>query len=142
MNMFLGNRFEVFFDGDCPLCKREISMIRRKDRECQLILTDIADQNFEPENRTLKELMREIHGRKSNGDYVTGVDVFREIYRRLGFGFLVRASEVPGIRQILDLGYKMFAYFRFRHAMHRMKKLGRDCDRCQLKGESSPGTPT
>lgn len=22
---------EVFFDGDCPLCKREIEMIRRRD---------------------------------------------------------------------------------------------------------------
>ncbi len=142
MNTICKNQFEVFYDGDCPLCKREIDMIRRKDRGGQLKLTDIADENFVAEGRTLKELMREIHGRTAKGDFVTGVDVFREIYRCLGFGFLVNISSLPVIRQALDLGYRLFAYFRYRHAMHRMKKQGRDCESCQVKKNSTLGTPS
>lgn len=133
-------QFEVFYDGDCPLCKREIDMIRRKDRDGRLKLTDIASDKFVPEGRSLKVLMREIHGRKASGEYVIGVDVFREIYRTLGFGFLVNISSLPVIRQALDLGYRFFAYFRFRHAMHRMKKQGRDCETCQVTKSSTAGT--
>ncbi len=27
------DQFEVFYDGKCPLCRREIEMVRRKDKE-------------------------------------------------------------------------------------------------------------
>ncbi len=38
--------FEVFYDGDCPLCKREIGMLRRLDRRRWVRFTDIADPAF------------------------------------------------------------------------------------------------
>ncbi|MFK7767096.1 MAG: thiol-disulfide oxidoreductase DCC family protein [Mariniblastus sp.] len=115
-------KFEVLYDGQCPLCKREIDMIRRKDKRGQLILTDIASAEFTPTDRTLDQLMREIHGRNEDGSYVTGVEVFRQIYSRLGFGFVVSPTRLPVIRHLLDLGYTIFAKLRFWHAMHRMKK--------------------
>jgi predicted DCC family thiol-disulfide oxidoreductase YuxK len=128
--------FEVFFDGGCPLCKREIAMIRRKDVNNRLKLTDISTEGFQSADRTLDQLMREIHGRLPSGEYVTGVEVFREIYDRLGFGFLSRLSKVVGIRHLLDAGYRFFAYFRFRHAMHRMEKRKSECQECEVKPRS------
>ena len=124
------NRFEVFYDGKCPLCRREIDMIRKKDTANQLILTDIAASEFRSPGPSLEALMKRIHGRKNSGELVTGVDVFREIYRRLGYSKSVWLSERFGVRQILDLGYRVFAYFRFRHAKHRMP--GEDCDSCRV----------
>ena len=87
--------FEVFFDGQCPLCRREIDMIRRMDRRGQLILTDIASDSFEPESVPLDQLMREIHGRVVGGPYVTGVEVFRQIYQRVGWGAVVGPTRWP-----------------------------------------------
>ncbi len=125
--MDLGNdHFEVFYDGQCPLCKREIDMIRKKDRSNKLILTDIAAAGFSPEGIPLDTLMREIHGRIPNGEYVTGVEVFRQIYQRIGFAAFVRPTRLPVIRHFLDIAYKCFAYLRFKHAMHRINK--RQCD--------------
>ncbi len=117
-------KFEVFFDGQCPLCKREIDMIRRKDRSGKLILTDISSAGFEPGEYSLETLMREIHGKLPDGTYVTGVEVFRQIYQRIGFSGLVAPTRLPVIRQFLDLGYRCFAYLRFKHAMHRLSKTG------------------
>ena len=126
--------FEVFYDGQCPLCKREIDMVRRKDKHNRLRLTDIAASDFQPvAGKDLAELMKEIHGRKANGDFVTGVDVFREIYSRLGFGWLVSASRVPILQQVLDVGYRVFAYLRFKHASRRIRLAGIDCQQCQIE---------
>ncbi|MFM8218853.1 MAG: DCC1-like thiol-disulfide oxidoreductase family protein, partial [Planctomycetaceae bacterium] len=34
-------RFEIFFDGDCPLCRREMEMWQRYDRGGRVLFTDI-----------------------------------------------------------------------------------------------------
>ena len=128
--------FEVFYDGQCPLCKREIDMIRRKDKHNRLKLTDIAATDFKTvTGKDLNSLMKEIHGRDSKGNFVTGVDVFREIYSRLGFGWLVKISRLPVLRHALDVGYRIFAYLRFKHASRRMKRAGIDCQQCQIEQE-------
>lgn len=126
--------FEVFFDGQCPLCNREIEMVRRKDKLGRLQLTDISKADYQPVmGIDLEDLMKEIHGRYADGSFVTGVEVFREIYDRIGFGWLVSISRLPVLRQLLDLAYRVFAYFRFRHALARMKRAGIDCQKCQIE---------
>ena len=127
------SKFEVFFDGECPLCRREIDMIRRKDKRDVLLLTDISAQGFELEGFTQSELMKEIHGRKADGSFVKGVEVFRQIYRRLGFERTVRATRFPLIKHVLNFGYWIFAKLRYAHAMHRAKrqaKIGCDSNSC------------
>ena len=139
-------KFEVYFDGQCPLCKREIEMIRRHDRSQSLKLTDIAAPEFISDDFPLETLMREIHGRMPDGKYVTGVEVFREIYRRMGFSRIVWSTRLPVVRQLLDIFYRVFAFLRFKHAMHRMKKAGSEVlpDRCESGScqsvKSSPET--
>jgi predicted DCC family thiol-disulfide oxidoreductase YuxK len=34
--------FEVFFDGQCPICVREIRMLSKLDRREKIRFTDIA----------------------------------------------------------------------------------------------------
>ena len=72
--------------------------------------------------------MRSIHGRFLSGprqnEWVQGVDVFREIYSRLGFGGMVSISRWPLLRSLLAIGYKVFAYLRYRAAVRRIRKKG------------------
>ena len=119
--------FEVFFDGKCPLCLREINMIRRKDRRKRLTLTDIADPEFEPSDVPLSELMAEIHGRNPDGSYVKGVEVFRQIYSRIGFGFVVKLSRLPLVGKALDFAYYLFAKIRYWSAKRRMARCDTLC---------------
>ena len=118
--------FEVFFDEQCPLCRKEIKFVRKRDRDGKLKLTDISDPNFDPSStgKSLDELMREIHGRYADGTLVTGVEVFREIYQRIGFGAFVVPSRWIGVRWCMDKMYNLFAALRYRNAKKRMEKNG------------------
>lgn len=113
--------FEVFYDSHCPMCKSEIEMIRRKDKRSQMKLTDISAADFDAADtgKTLDQLMREIHGRYADGSIVIGVEVFREIYGRLGFGFLVKPTRWAIIRWPMDMAYRLFAGIRYRAALKR-----------------------
>jgi len=126
--------FEVFFDGDCPLCCREIAFLRRLDRRRNAIrFTNIAEAGFTPSAHGLDELSRadlmaRIHGRSSDGEIVEGVEVFRRLYAAVGFGPLVALTRLRPIAALLDAGYRWFA-------RNRLRLTGRcDGDTCLVPG--------
>lgn len=110
--------FEVFYDGDCPLCVREISALRALDRGGRVRFTDIADPRFDPESEGLppwQTLMDRIHGRVlASGQLVEGVEVFRALYEAVGLGVLVRATRWGPLDRALTHGYAAFAERRLR----------------------------
>lgn len=107
---------EMFYDGDCPLCLRETNFIRRLDRNRRVCFTNIASPDFDPSStgKAYHELMAEIHGRLTDGRWVTGVEVFRRLYSSVGLGPLVQLTRLPLIRQLLNAGYRVFARNRLR----------------------------
>lgn len=123
---------QVFYDGDCPLCRREIALLRRLDRKQRVWFTDIADPEFRAEEWgiTLPQLMDEIHLRRRDGTWVRGVEAFRLLYQAVGFGWLVPITRLPGIRQGLDAGYRVFA-------KNRLKWTGRCTDTCAIEPRNS-----
>ena len=109
--------FEVFFDGGCPLCAKEIDFIRWLDKKNCLIFTDIDANDFNPIQETGRDfatLMASIHGRLSDGTIIHGVEVFRQLYGRTAFKWAIPLTRLPGITQILDLLYDFFARYRLR----------------------------
>lgn len=111
-----GKLVEVFFDGDCPLCLREVNLLRRLDRSGRVQFTDIAAPDFvaavTPEEHA--DFMARIRGRLPDGTMIEGVEVFRRLYAAVGFGALVAPTRLPGVSQLLDLGYRVFARNRLR----------------------------
>ncbi|MBT8493491.1 MAG: DUF393 domain-containing protein [Deltaproteobacteria bacterium] len=130
-----GYRVEVFHDGDCPLCNREIRMLRRLDRKKRIRFTDIAARDFDPGplGTTMDALMERIHGRLPDGSWIEGVEVFRQLYSAIGLWWLVPITRLPGISHLLELGYRVFA-------TNRLKWTGRcvaGSDACELPRASS-----
>ena len=107
---------EVFYDGGCPLCVREIGMLRRLDSKHRIHFVDIDDANFHVADygKTYDELMAQMHGRLPDGTWIQGVEVFRRLYKAVGFGPLVMLSRLPVIAQMLNVGYWVFAKNRLR----------------------------
>lgn len=125
-----GKTVEVFYDGDCPLCMREIAMLRRRDRAAKIQFTDIAAPGFQTE-RSYDELMARIHGRLPDGTWIDGVEVFRQLYAAIGFRKAVAVSRVPGISHVLRAVYWLFA-------KNRLRLTGR----CAISPGSSPSCRT
>jgi predicted DCC family thiol-disulfide oxidoreductase YuxK len=124
-------QIEVFYDGDCPLCRREIAMLRRMDRKRQIRFTDIAAVDFQASSDEVSwdDLMSEIHGRLPDGSWIRGVEVFRRLYSAVGWGPLVRLSRLPLVSSMLAWGYRLFA-------RNRLRWTGRcavDRDGCDVK---------
>jgi predicted DCC family thiol-disulfide oxidoreductase YuxK len=107
---------EVFYDGDCPLCRREIDMLKRWDKNQRILFTDIAAPGFDPAllGKSHEELMAQIHGRLPTGEWIIGVEVFRQLYSAVGWNWIVRWTRLPVVRQILDWAYQFFARYRLR----------------------------
>jgi predicted DCC family thiol-disulfide oxidoreductase YuxK len=103
--------FEVFYDGACPLCVREIDMLRRRDRRRKIRFTDIAAAGFDAGSVGVspEALMARIHGRLPDGTIIEGVEVFRRLYAAAGFERTVSFTRLAGVAPILDAAYRAFA---------------------------------
>jgi predicted DCC family thiol-disulfide oxidoreductase YuxK len=119
-----GRSVEVFYDGDCPLCMREIRMLVRKDKAARIEFTDIAAPTFDAAShgKTYDQLMQRIHGRVADGSWIEGVEVFRQLYAAIGWRRVVAITRIPGISHLLALGYRLFA-------ANRLRLTGRRCDK-------------
>jgi len=124
---------EVFFDGGCPLCRREIGLLQKWDRRRKIRFTDIDAPGFRAEDlgKSHEEFMSKIYGRLRNGTWIQGVEVFRRMYGAVGFGWIVAVTRWPGISHLMDAGYRVFA-------QNRLRLTGR-ChgDACKLQCNSS-----
>lgn len=109
-------QIEVFFDGGCPLCVREMNLLRRMDRNGQIRFTDIDAPDFDAAayGKTREELMQRMHGRQPDGSWISGVEVFRQMYTAVGYERLVWMTRLPVVSQALDLAYTVFARNRLR----------------------------
>jgi predicted DCC family thiol-disulfide oxidoreductase YuxK len=118
MSLREGQRgFLVLYDGDCPLCSREIRFLERRDRRRGRIqFEDIAAPSFDPSRFGLdaRDLMARIHGVLPNGTVVQGVEVFRQAYTAVGLGWVMAPTRWPGINRLADLAYRIFAKNRLR----------------------------
>ncbi|HBV64794.1 MAG TPA: DUF393 domain-containing protein [Rhodopirellula sp.] len=125
-------RGEGFYDGECPLCMREIKMLSWMDRRHRIRFTDISTDDFSPDQfgRSIQDFMDEIQGRLPDGQWIIGVEVFRRLYAAVGLGALVALTRVPGISHGLEAGYRVFA-------KNRLRLTGR-CDTLSCKVDTRP----
>jgi predicted DCC family thiol-disulfide oxidoreductase YuxK len=106
----------VFFDGDCPICDREIALMRRLDRRQRLVFCDFSRSDYAPTSIDISpaELGRIIHARWGDGTIITGVDVFRAMWETVGLGFLARLTRLSLIEPLVVKAYAWFARNRLR----------------------------
>ena len=121
---------ELFYDGDCPLCEKEIRVLKFLDRKSAIQFVDIAGTGFDPAQYgpSMDDFMREIHARRPDGKFVTGMEAFRGVYNLLGLGLLSRATLIPGLKQTFDAAYRLFA-------RNRLRVTGRSNYSCRVDGK-------
>jgi predicted DCC family thiol-disulfide oxidoreductase YuxK len=109
-----------------------MNLLKRWNRRGQIRFSDISDPAFDPRalGRTHAEMMARIYGRLADGTWLTGVEVFRRLYAAVGLRPIVWLTRLPGVSQVLDLGYAIFA-------RHRLRLTGRcKSESCSVKRQS------
>jgi len=107
---------KVLFDGGCPLCRREMEALARRDRAGRLALEDIAAPEFDPARYGLTQqaAMDRIHGVLPDGTVIEGMEVFRRAYAAVGLGWLLAPTAWPLLGGLFDRAYRWFARNRLR----------------------------
>lgn len=101
----------VFYDGACPICAREIALMRRLDRQRRLSLCDFSSPDYDVATTGLAvaDLSAIIHARWADGMLITGADVFRGMWEAVGLEFLAKLSRLSFIDPIVLKAYAWFA---------------------------------
>ncbi len=102
----------IFYDGLCPLCSREIGHYRGLPGSEKLRFVDITSPDFDAKNEGLDpvQVHKVMHVRTADGKIKTRVDAFVEIWRYLPkYQKLIPLAENKLIRPFLNFGYEVFA---------------------------------
>jgi predicted DCC family thiol-disulfide oxidoreductase YuxK len=105
-------KLTVWFDGSCPLCSREIALMRRLDRRGAVSFVDVAgDEAGCPIDRAT--LLAKFHAREGDGPIVSGAAAFAALWRVIP---LLRplglAARNPIVLQLLERLYLIFLRIR------------------------------
>jgi predicted DCC family thiol-disulfide oxidoreductase YuxK len=104
----------LYFDGDCPLCAREIRLLRQHAAEHRLLFVDISRDEFDATalGCTFEQMQSLLHGRFADGQWVTGLDATLWSWRAAGLGFWATPLTWRALRPLLELGYRLFCRLR------------------------------
>lgn len=115
-------RLTVWFDGDCPLCRREIAMMRRLDRRGAIDFVDAGTDIACPLNRS--DLLARFHARE-DGRILTGAAAFAAMWRAIP---VLRPIGLAARNRLVLDGLEE-AYRRFLRVRPALQRLARRLER-------------
>jgi predicted DCC family thiol-disulfide oxidoreductase YuxK len=109
----------IFIDGGCPLCAMEMRHLQKKDRRNAIEIIDLNNQTACSEYPQLdsQKAMSVLHGRLSNGEWITGLDVTHKAWSIVGYGRFTAFLRWRWLRPITDRAYLFFA--KNRHTLSK-----------------------
>jgi predicted DCC family thiol-disulfide oxidoreductase YuxK len=113
---FVPEPVTLLYDAACPLCSREVRLMRRFNTRGNLLFEDISAPGFDASRYGLSQaaVMGHIHAILADGRAVTGMEAFRRAYGALGLGFLLAPTRWPLLEPLFDRAYDWFARNRLR----------------------------
>ena len=107
-------RIRVFFDGSCPMCRKEIQVYRTADLDGAVEWCDVSAETHAtalPLPRTA--LLARFHVQRPTGELISGARAFIALWQTLPkWNILARVCSTPGIPHLLELAYRLFLKLR------------------------------
>ena len=111
-------QIKLLYDGECPLCVREVNFLTQKDAGRGIVkFVDIASLDYDPQENAgidFATAMGTIHAILPDGTVIKNIEVFRQVYERLGMGWIYAVTKIPIVGAIADLVYKVWAKWRLK----------------------------
>ena len=104
-------KVRVWFDSGCPLCTREISIMRKLDWFNRVDFIDVLSTNECPIERN--ELLARFHSQSSDGQLLSGAAAFAQLWRSLPLlRPLGELARIPFVLRVLESLYLKFLVIR------------------------------
>ena len=104
----------VLYDGQCPLCRREIDVYRGLQPNTPVCFADVNDiAQTLPPGTSREQLLARFHVRDSDGQLLSGAQAFLALWAALpGWRWLARVGRVPGVAWAMERVYRVFLRVR------------------------------
>ncbi|MCW6508892.1 thiol-disulfide oxidoreductase DCC family protein [Lichenifustis flavocetrariae] len=103
----------VWYDGSCPLCAREIAVMKRLNRRGAVDFVNVGDQESASCPIDRRALLERLHAREGEGPILSGAPAFAAMWRALP---LLRplglAARSPFVLRVLEALYLRFLRLR------------------------------
>ncbi|MEB3200052.1 MAG: DUF393 domain-containing protein [Synechococcaceae cyanobacterium] len=103
----------LLYDGGCPLCLREVRLLRSRDAgRGRLAFVDIDVPDYDPDAHagiTYRQAMGRIHAIAADGQVLRDLEVFRRAYELVDLGWLYAPTRWPGVAALADAAYGFWA---------------------------------
>jgi predicted DCC family thiol-disulfide oxidoreductase YuxK len=88
----------IYYDASCPICEREIRLLKEFDIENKISLIDCSPKSYGGEDGFSREsMMKLIHAKASDGNWLVGAPVFAAAYAASGIPSM---SKLWGARRL------------------------------------------
>lgn len=102
----------LFYDGSCPLCRREIDLMRKYTHK-KIDFLDIHEHKLDDTHPSKKLLLRRLHLRKADGQWLVGLDANVHAWSYNSYGKILKALRWPIIKVAVDFIYFKWADRRY-----------------------------
>jgi predicted DCC family thiol-disulfide oxidoreductase YuxK len=105
----------VYFDGDCPVCRKEIAHYRRQRGAEAITWVDASscDEKALGPGVDRAMVLSRFHVREADGSLASGAAGFVAIWRRLpAFAWLATLASFRPVLAALEVGYRLFLRIR------------------------------
>lgn len=103
---------QLLYDGECPICKREICMLQKKNSQSKIKFVDISSKEFLPAELSRIDYdtaMSQIHAIDGKGDLLIGIPAFAAVYAHCQLLATSTLLRIPFVTAILNPLYTLFA---------------------------------
>ncbi len=118
MSEVTSSKLKVWFDGACPLCQREIALMRRLDRNGAIDFVDVSEDADPSCPVDQSELLARFHA-EEDGEVLSGAAAFAAMWRAIPglrtLGLIARNQTVLAVLEWL--------YVRFLKVRPQLQKL-------------------
>ena len=101
----------LYYDGNCPLCKREIDLLKRLSKAC-IDFVDIH-QIKDDSLPSTAALLKELHLNKADGTWLKGLDDNVYLWSKTPYGLLFKPLRRWPLRPLADKIYYAWAERRY-----------------------------
>ncbi len=119
--------FTVYFDGSCPMCRREIAIYRRLPQAHAIDWVDVSEAVELGQSLGCAQAMARFHVRDSQGRLHSGAAAFSQMWRLFpGWRWLGWLSAWPPMSWCFEAAYRLFLPLRPRIQAWARRRWGED----------------
>lgn len=106
----LQNNIRVFYDGSCPICSREIALLKQRNQTGSIQFIELTPRLAEiPRLFSYEEAMDKIHSVDRMDRVATGIEALSLMYARTDLQLLAFLLQAPGFKFFFRIGYLIWS---------------------------------